>query len=205
VTVYFASNNPHKAGELQSLAGIGRLPFVFRTAMDIGGMPDVAEDTGTFEGNARVKARALRRLAPGDAGVLSDDSGLCVDALGGQPGVDSAYFAGKPGDPRANLELLVRRLQGVPPARRTAHFVCVLVFIDPAGREFLFEGRCDGTLLERPAGSHGFGYDPLFVPAGHKESFSVLGPETKNSISARSRAWSAFTSWFTASCTDQHF
>ena len=203
MTVYLASNNPHKARELQALAGVGRRPFALRTAKDIGGMPDVAEDTGTFEGNAKVKARALHRQAPQGCGVLSDDSGLCVDALGGLPGVESAYFAGKAGNPKANLDLLIERLKGVSPARRTAHFVCVLVFIDPTGREFLFEGRCDGTLLERPEGSQGFGYDPLFVPAGHKATFSAMAPETKNSLSARGRAWTAFTSWFKATCADQ--
>jgi len=189
LTLYLASNNPHKAAELQSLARADGLPFILRPALDLGGMPDVAEDTGTFAGNARKKARALRSTAPEGAGVLADDSGLCVDALGGAPGVDSAYFAGRPGNSKANLELLVDRMRGIPPEGRTAHFVCVLHLIEPGGGESSFEGRCDGRLLDQPSGSQGFGYDPVFVPEGQSASFADLGPETKNRHSARSLAW----------------
>jgi XTP/dITP diphosphohydrolase len=167
-------------------------------------MPNVAEDTGTFEGNGLKKARALRPMAPPSCGVLSDDSGLCVDALDGRPGVDSAYFAGKPGNPNANLELLVERMKGIAPPQRSAHFVCVLVYIDPVGGEHLFEGRCDGTLLEAPEGSRGFGYDPLFAPEGHKNSFASLPMKIKNSMSARGRAWHNFSRWLIESYKDSH-
>jgi XTP/dITP diphosphohydrolase len=204
LTLYLASNNPHKAAELQAMARAEGLPVVLRAAPDIGGMPEVAEDTGTFEGNARKKALALRTSAPAGAGVLADDSGLCVDALGGAPGVDSAYYAGRPGDAEANLALLAGRMRGIPAPGRRAHFVCVLHLIEPGGKESDFEGRCHGMLLEKPSGTHGFGYDPLFVPDGRTESFADLGPEVKNTLSARSIAWRSLARYLrltVASCS----
>jgi XTP/dITP diphosphohydrolase len=203
INVYLASNNPGKVGELLALAGGDRLPIALRSAREIGGMPAVAEDAGTFEGNARIKALALRPLVPPGSGVLSDDSGLCVDALGGKPGVESAYFAGKPGDMGANLKLLASRMAGVPASRRAAHFVCILFFVDPEGREFSFGGRCDGTILDRPHGSGGFGYDPLFAPLGRRESLAVLSQGEKNSLSARGQAWRKFVCWMQTTYANQ--
>jgi XTP/dITP diphosphohydrolase len=91
-------------------------------------------------------------------------------------------------------------MKGVPAERRSAHFLCVLTFIGPKGLEHCFEGRCDGSLLQNPAGSHGFGYDPLFVPEGYTESFASLGPRIKNTLSARSRAWRKFGQWVLSHC-----
>ncbi len=203
ITVYLASNNPGKIGELLALAGGDRLPLVLRSAREVGGMPAVEEDAGTFEGNARIKALALRPLVPPGSGVLSDDSGLCVDALGGRPGVESAYFAGRPGNPAANLALLAGLMKEVPLSERSAHFTCVLVFIDPKGKEFSFEGRCDGTILSAPQGSGGFGYDPLFAPQGLQESFASLSKREKNSLSARGTAWREFVSWMQTTYANQ--
>jgi XTP/dITP diphosphohydrolase len=151
-------------------------------------MPSVVEDAGTFVGNARKKALALRTRLPAEAWALADDSGLCVDALGGAPGVESAYYAGPQGDSAANLKKLVEVMSQVPDAQRRAHFRCVLLLIGPAG-EFIFEGHCDGRLMREPLGAGGFGYDPLFVPAGYAQSFSELGSEIKNRLSHRARAW----------------
>ena len=118
--IFLASGNAHKAVELQALAFAENLPIEIVSARAVGGMPDVAEDTGTFVGNARKKALALREKLPADAWVLADDSGLCVDALDGGPGVESAYYAGSQGDGAANLAKLIATMRGVPAERRGA-------------------------------------------------------------------------------------
>lgn len=193
--LYFASGNAHKAAELQLLADRSHVPVEIVSARAVGGMPPVVEDTGTFIGNARKKALALRGRLPADAWVLADDSGLCVDALDGGPGVESAYFAGPQGDGAANLAKLVDVLREVPAARRGAHFTCVLLLAGPDGEEHRFEGRSEGHLLLGPRGGAGFGYDPLFVPDGHEQSFAELGEDVKNTLSHRARAWAALAEW----------
>jgi len=198
VLVYLASGNAHKVEELQQLATASGLPVAIHSARELGGMPEVAEDTGTFAGNARKKARALRAIAPAAAWVLADDSGLCVDALDGGPGVESAYFAGPQGDAAANLAKLVADLRTVPAEQRGAHFVCVLLLIAPDGGEQLFEGRCEGRLSPEPRGKVGFGYDPLFVPAGESRSLGELGEAVKNQVSHRARAWQELAAWLRA-------
>ncbi|MEO7800017.1 MAG: non-canonical purine NTP pyrophosphatase, partial [Opitutaceae bacterium] len=114
--LFLASGNAHKVAEFQALAAATGLPVEIRSARSVGGMPPVDEDTGTFVGNARKKAQALRALLPPDAWVLADDSGVCVDALKGDPGVESAYYAGPQGDPAANLAKLVETMRDVPDA-----------------------------------------------------------------------------------------
>jgi len=161
-------------------------------------MPEVVEDTGTFAGNARKKAAALRALLPADAWVLADDSGVCVDALGGAPGVESAYFAGPEHDMRANLLKLTEVMRAVPDGKRAAQFVCVLVLRGPGGVEFVAEGKCAGRLCAEPRGGKGFGYDPLFVPEGFERSYAELSEEEKNRISHRGRAWAKLAEWVKA-------
>jgi XTP/dITP diphosphohydrolase len=195
-SLYVASGNAHKVAELQALAVRDGLPLQLRSAREAGGMPDVVEDTGTFEGNAAKKARALHVRLPAGSGALADDSGLCVDELGGAPGVESAYYAGAAGDPVANLRKLIEVLRGVPAERRGAHFRCVLVLIAPDGAEHVFSGRCDGTLRADPAGGHGFGYDPLFVPAEAEQTFAELPEDQKNRLSHRSLAWARLAEWW---------
>ncbi len=190
--LYFASGNAHKAAELQRLAdggegGAGWIEIV--SAHAVGGMPPVVEDTGTFVGNARKKAQALKSKLRAEEWALADDSGLCVDALGGAPGVESAYYAGPQGDGAANLQKLQRVMAGIPAGERGAHFVCVLLLIGPDERELVFEGLCAGRLLEAPSGGAGFGYDPLFVPEGFEQSFAALGDAAKAKLSHRARAW----------------
>jgi XTP/dITP diphosphohydrolase len=196
VSVFLASGNAHKVEEMQALADDAALGLRLVSAREIGGMPPVEEDAGTFTGNARKKALALRRSLGDGHWVLADDSGLCVDALDGAPGVESAYFAGREGDGAKNLAKLLRLLEGVPAERRTAHFVCVLVLLDPGGREQVFEGRCEGTLLTEARGGAGFGYDPIFVPAGFRETFAQLGEDVKNRVSHRARAWAGLVQWW---------
>ena len=193
--LYLASGNAHKVLEFQALADASGLALEIISAKAIGGMPAVVEDAGTFIGNATKKARALKSMLPADAWVLSDDSGLCVDALGGGPGVESAYYAGPQGDSAANLAKLVQTLRGVPDERRGAYFVCVLVLIDSSGKERVFEGRCNGRLLHDPRGGAGFGYDPLIVPEGQERSMAEMNEPSKNAISHRGRAARALWAW----------
>lgn len=197
--LHLASGNPHKALELQALADAlpasQANPITIVSARAVGGMPAVEEDAGTFAGNARKKALALRRRLPADAWVLADDSGICVDALGGAPGVESAYYAGPEGDSAANLQKLVKVMRAVPDGQRGAQFVCVLILAGPAGVEQVFEGRCEGVLLREPRGGAGFGYDPLFVPSGMAQSYAELGDAVKNTLSHRARAWMRLAEW----------
>lgn len=193
--LYLASGNAHKAAEMNALAQESGLAVKIISAREAGGMPPVVEDTGTFAGNARKKALGLKAVLPADSWVLADDSGLCVDELGGGPGVESAYYAGPQGDGAANLRKLVDVMRAVPAERRGAHFVCVLLLAGPEGEEHIFEGRCEGTLSDAPKGGSGFGYDPLFVPQGYEQSFSELGDAIKNGLSHRGRAWSQLAAW----------
>jgi XTP/dITP diphosphohydrolase len=193
---FLASGNAHKGAELQSLARASGLAIEIRSARELGGMPHVDEDTGTFVGNARKKARALCPLLPEAAWALADDSGVCVDALQGGPGVESAYFAGPQADPVANLNKLVSVMADVPGDRRGAQFCCVLVAVGPAGEEQVFTGECRGTLLMEPRGEAGFGYDPLFVPDGFTQSYAELGDEVKRRLSHRAQAWSRLAEWW---------
>jgi len=195
IPLYLASGNAHKAREFQALADASALPLAVISAAALGGMPPVVEDAGTFTGNGRKKVRALKPRLPAGAWALADDSGLCVDALGGAPGVESAYYAGPHASGSENLAKLVAALRAVPDDRRAAHFQCVLVLVTPDGDERIFEGRSDGTLRREPAGSGGFGYDPLFVPAGYDRTFAELEPAVKNGLSHRGRAWAKLAAW----------
>ena len=194
--LHLASGNAHKVQEFAALAAAAKLPVHIVSAREVGGMPEVTEDTGTFTGNARKKAQALRAQLPAGSWVLADDSGLCVDALDGGPGVESAYYAGPQGDSAANLRKLVQTMRGVSAEKRGAHFVCVLFLIDGTGAEHVFEGRCDGWLRDGPEGGTGFGYDPLFVPAGRTQTFAQLSDTDKNKLSHRGRAWAQLVAWW---------
>jgi len=174
---------------MNALAQTSGLDVEIISAKAVGGMPPVVEDTGTFVGNARKKALALKAILPADAWVLSDDSGLCVDALGGGPGVESAYYAGPQGDGADNLRKLVEAMKGVLKESRGAHFTCVLVLIGTNGDESVVEGYCAGYLLGAPQGGDGFGYDPLFALKGSSLSFAQLGNQLKGQVSHRANAW----------------
>lgn len=194
--LHLASGNAHKALEMQRLAdetpasaGLGLRILPARR------MPPVEEDTGTFLGNARKKALALRAELPPGSWVLADDSGVCVDALDGAPGVESAYYAGPQGDAAANLRKLTEVMRDVPSGRRGARFVCLLLLVDPAGGEHAFEGVCAGVLGREPRGGKGFGYDPLFIPDGFSCTYAELEEARKNAISHRGRAWAQLAAW----------
>lgn len=174
--IYAATHNVNKLREIGEI-----LPGFSVHAED----PDVEETAPDFAGNALIKARAVAAAHRG-CWVMADDSGLEVDALGGEPGVRSARYAGEPSDTSANNALLLRNLEGV--ADRRAHFTCCVALIDPDGGEHTVFGRCYGTISLAASGAGGFGYDPLFVPDGHTRSFAELTAAEKNAISHRGRA-----------------
>ncbi|MDI3340372.1 MAG: RdgB/HAM1 family non-canonical purine NTP pyrophosphatase [Sphaerobacter sp.] len=189
VTIVLASNNRGKVEELARL-----LPDWVRvlTAAEAG--VQLPEETGTtFAENALLKARAA--AAQSGHIALADDSGLEVDALGGEPGVRSARYAGEPTDDAANNALLLERLHGVPAERRSARFRSAVAVVLPDGREHVAEGTIEGTILEEPRGSGGFGYDPLFLPAGSTRTMAELTVDEKNELSHRGRAFRAAATW----------
>ena len=175
--VFVATHNAHKIHEISKI-----LPNFEIIADDPEGIEENAPD---FIGNALIKVRAIASRHPG-AWCLADDSGLVVDALDGTPGVRSARYAGEPSNTAANNALLLKNLDGV--TNRQAHFVCALALVAPDGTEHTVEGRCSGRIAEKPSGATGFGYDPLFIPEGHAETFAELSENGKNAISHRGRA-----------------
>ena len=177
-----ATRNDHKLREIREILSIPGLALV--GAVDVPGLPDVEEDGATFEANARKKAVELARLA--GMWTLADDSGLEVDALGGAPGVFSARYAGEPVDYAANNRKLLRALDGA--ADRRGRFRCVIALSDAAGTCECVEGACPGAIAAAPRGTHGFGYDPVFVPDGFTETFAELPSATKNRLSHRANA-----------------
>jgi XTP/dITP diphosphohydrolase len=191
-TIHLATGNAHKVQEFQALADASGPGLKIVAAAR---MPVVVEDTGTFIGNARKKATALKAVLPPEAWVLADDSGLCVDALDGAPGVESAYYAGPAGSPAANLAKLVDVMRPVPEGKRVAHFTCVLVLLGPGGAEQVREEHCPGRLGREPAGGAGFGYDPIFIPDGFTRTYAELTEAEKNKTSHRGRAWLALAEW----------
>lgn len=187
--LWIGSNNKKKRVELTRL--LAPLNIVLRTPDELGQPFDPIEDQPDFAGNARKKATLLANLAGKVA--LGDDSGLCVDALGGRPGVLSARYGGPDLDDRGRLLCLLEELRGVPTAQRTGRFVCSLCVAAPGDRVLAsIEAACEGLLLTAPTGIEGFGYDPIFVPVEYasdpSKSFAVLGAEIKDQLSHRGKA-----------------
>lgn len=183
-----ATRNAHKIGELRAilaplLPGLADGDVAGAQAFDV---PEPVEDGVSFEENALIKARAL--AAATGLPAVADDSGLAVDVLGGAPGIFSARWAGRHGDDRANLELLLGQLADVRPEHRAARFVCAAALVTPAGRELVELGTMPGTLLTAPRGDGGFGYDPILRPDGEQRSAAELSAEEKNAISHRGTA-----------------
>jgi XTP/dITP diphosphohydrolase len=151
--------------------------------------PDVPETELTFEGNALLKARAI--AAHTGLPAVADDSGLCVDALNGMPGVFSARWSGRHGDDQANLDLLLGQLSDVAPEHRGARFACVAAIAWPSGEEDAVEGFMDGSIVDAPRGTNGFGYDPIFVAEGESRTTAEMPPDEKDAISHRGKAFRA--------------
>ena len=184
-----ATRNRHKVAELSRILAAAGLEIDLHPVDDLARVPDVAETGLTFADNALLKARAVAAATGRPA--VADDSGLCVDALAGMPGVFSARWAGRHGDDRANLELLLAQLSDVPDDMRGAHFACAAALVTPDGREVVEEGRLEGTLTRAPRGTSGFGYDPVLQPTGETRTTAEMTAEEKDAISHRGRAFRA--------------
>lgn len=180
MTLVFATNNPHKAQEVEQILGGA---YQVKTLRDIGCHEDIEETEDTLEGNALLKARHVKEHYGYDC--FSEDTGLEVDALGGQPGVHTARYAGPQRSAEDNIQLLLSNLAGKE--NRHARFRTIIALIIN-GQEILLEGICEGRIATEKRGTGGFGYDPVFVPEGHDQSFAELGDEVKNQISHRALA-----------------
>ncbi|WP_281284221.1 RdgB/HAM1 family non-canonical purine NTP pyrophosphatase [Nocardioides litoris] len=187
VRVHLASRNAKKIAEMERILA-EHVPGVTVLGLDdVEAYPEPVEDAPTFEGNALIKARA--GVAATGLPTIADDSGLCVDALNGMPGVLSARWSGPPKDDDRNNRLLLDQLADVPDERRTAHFRCAVAVVRPDGHEHVAEGRMEGTVLREVRGEGGFGYDVLFV-ADDRPGLTTaeLDPAEKDAVSHRGRA-----------------
>jgi len=185
--IFLASRNPKKLAEMERILS-HHLPSVQVLGLDdVTAYDEPVEDQPTFEGNALLKARA--GLAATGLPSVADDSGLCVDALNGMPGVLSARWAGPPKTDERNNQLLLAQLADVPDERRAAHFTCAVAFCHPDGDEVVVEGRMDGRIIRETRGSGGFGYDVLFVADAHPGATTAeLSIDDKDAISHRGKA-----------------
>lgn len=187
--VVLATRNAKKLDELQRILDGEGLPIEIVSLATFPDAPEVAETESTFAGNALLKARAIAQATGLPA--VADDSGLCIDALNGMPGVLSARWAGSHGDDDANLDLVLGQINDVPDRRRTASFQCAAAVALPDGTERVVEGSVDGVLIRERRGSHGFGYDPIFIPLGHDVTTAEMSAEEKDAISHRGQAMRA--------------
>jgi XTP/dITP diphosphohydrolase len=181
VKLIFASNNAHKLSELRSAIG-SKVEII--SLSDAGIQKEIPEPFDTLKENALEKARTIHRLTKGE-NCFSEDSGLEVDALNGEPGVHSARYAGEPPSPANNIRKLLFTLNDS--SMRNARFITVICLI-LENQEYFFEGRCEGRILCSPAGDGGFGYDPVFLPDGSTKSFAEMSAEEKNLFSHRRKA-----------------
>jgi XTP/dITP diphosphohydrolase len=183
-TVVLATRNTHKVIELRRILEGTGVVLVSGIELDL---PDVEETGETFAANALLKADACMHATGMPA--VADDSGLVVDALGGDPGVRSARYAGGHGDDEANLRLVLDNLGTA--SQRSGRFVCVAALVTPDGRQVTEEGVMEGTITDAPKGEGGFGYDPIFVATGQQRTNAELTPEEKDAISHRGAAFRA--------------
>ena len=181
--IVFATNNEHKLQELREIVGH---KFNILSLAQIGYHDDIPETASTIEGNAEMKARYVKQHYGYDC--FSDDTGLEIDALGGEPGVYSARYAGPGHDSEANIDKVLAKLQGVPPERRTARFRTAVALLQ--GQQLhIFEGKVEGHILTERHGTGGFGYDSIFAPVeGRGLTFAQMQPQEKNAMSHRGRA-----------------
>lgn len=197
MNLVLATRNPGKVRELDEMLSSGEIETHYTafkdkaeieilSLADFPDAPDVVEDGNTYQENALKKATAIAKYTMHL--TLADDSGLEVDALGGAPGVHSARYAGEGASDAARIEKLLDALKDVPHDRRTGRFKCAVALADPNGQTQVVLGVCEGEIIRVPRGSHGFGYDPVFVPAGYNQTFAELGDDVKNQISHRAKA-----------------
>jgi len=189
--IFLATRNRHKTREIQEMLGSGVLVTDATTAPEL---PEIEETGATFEANSRLKAEGISRHVPGI--VLADDSGLEVDALGKEPGVYSARYAGPGCTDEQNTALVLEKMTSVLHAARTARFRCVLAVAEGGVTLATFDGTVEGILANEVRGAGGFGYDPIFMPLGYGETFGELPSEVKHGMSHRSRALTLFKRWW---------
>jgi XTP/dITP diphosphohydrolase len=187
--IAIATRNLHKLRELARICGGWPVEWVTIDTTDPSGFPEVEETGDSYLDNGLLKGRAVAAALALPA--LADDSGIEVDALGGKPGVRSARYAGERATDEENLEELIRAVRGVPASGRTARYRCVAVLALPDGSAVHAEGACEGTLAKAARGSEGFGYDPIFVPAGRERTMAELTADEKDRISHRGKAFRA--------------
>ena len=185
IALLVATRNPHKTREFQQILGSD---FTVRDLRAHSEISEIAETGTSFEENAKLKALAVSRKLPGL--VAADDSGLEVDALGGAPGIYSARYAGANATNKERIDKLLEELARIDAKKeqRSARFRCVLALARNGDVLGTFEGIVEGQIADRPRGSHGFGYDPIFVPNGFQQTFGQLRPAKKNQLSHRARA-----------------
>ncbi len=187
--IVLATRNQHKVAELRRILAAAHLDVELVGTDEFPGLPDVAETGSTFAANALLKAHDVAQRTGCIA--IADDSGLCIDALNGMPGILSARWAGAHGDDAANLALVLGQIADIPPARRGASFHCAAAVATPEGEERVVEGVLTGSLTDAPRGVNGFGYDPIFVPTGYALTTAELRPDEKDAISHRGQAFRA--------------
>ena len=189
-TLLVSTRNAHKVAEIREILGS---TFEVLDLSTIAGVGEVEETGVTFEENATLKALAVSGHF--DGWVIADDSGLEVDALDGAPGVWSARFSGDGATDASNRALLLEKLEGVRGKERSARFRCVIVLARAGRKLAAFSGSVEGVVINQEKGAGGFGYDPLFVPEGHCETFAQLGSDVKNALSHRARAIAGLLAW----------
>jgi XTP/dITP diphosphohydrolase len=181
-----ATANQRKLLELKRILAGGRVDVALASLAEFPGAPDVAETGTTFAENALLKAHAIADFTGLPA--VADDSGLCVDALNGMPGVLSARWSGRHGDDEANVRLVLAQLADVPDERRGARFVCAAALVLPDGREHVSQAEVRGCLIRETRGHNGFGYDPIFVPESATVTTAEMDPADKDRVSHRGKA-----------------
>lgn len=192
--IIFASHNKGKIAEIREI--LSPLGINVLSGEDLE-LPDVEETGKTFEENAYIKALAAAKKQ--NIPCFADDSGLCVDAMGGKPGVYTARYAPNR-DFDKGMDKLLTELDATNSENRAAHFSCVIVLAYPDGKYKSFEGRVDGSIAKHKSGSAGFGYDPIFIPTGFNRSFAEFNSEEKNKISHRGRALQKFIQYLSDEC-----
>lgn len=182
--IVIATGNQDKVREINEI--LEGTDFEAVSMKSIGVNPEIIEDADTFEGNALIKAKTVHEYV--NDYVMADDSGLCIDALDGAPGVYSARFCGENSTYEEKFKKIFEMLRDVPEEKRTAHFVCAIAVVRPDGTSFTVKGQCDGILHETPMGENGFGYDPIFYVPEFNMTTAQMDPAQKHSISHRGKA-----------------
>jgi len=182
--IVIATRNP---GKFREITAILKSPLIkFLSLLDFPKIPEIIEDGATFAENAQKKAMIISELTGRFA--LADDSGLCVEALQGKPGIFSSRFAGENATDEERCQKLLKQMEGIPLTKRKAAFVCAIAIASPRGKVQAVEGKCSGLISFSPRGTHGFGFDPIFLLPKLGKTMAELTPEEKNKISHRARA-----------------